>query len=110
MLELSLLQSDGGRGMLRLLDAGPAGQVVLFISDLQTHRERLLVGGAGLVRQPVLVPHLPASTLTSYSTRITTHLVEARQLIDKTHGRLLLSCRCAGWVGHWGENSVEREG
>ena len=60
MLELSFLQCDGGCSMLRLLDTGPAGQVVLFISDLQTHRERLLVGGAGLVRQPVLVPHLPA--------------------------------------------------
>ena len=37
---------------------GPAGAVLLPLPDLEAHREALLVGGAGLVSQFVLVTNL----------------------------------------------------
>ena len=50
MLELRLLQRDGGGRVLRLLDRG-AGGVVLLVADVQADGEALLVGGPGLISQ-----------------------------------------------------------
>ena len=50
MLELRLLQRDGGGRVLRLLDRR-AGRVVLLVPDEQTNGKGLLVGGPGLIRQ-----------------------------------------------------------
>ena len=50
MLELRLLQRDGGGRVLRLLDGG-AGGVVLLIADEQADGEALLVSGPGLISQ-----------------------------------------------------------
>ena len=50
MLELRLLQRDGGGRVLRLLDRGARG-VVLLVADEQADGEALLVGGPGLISQ-----------------------------------------------------------
>ena len=74
MLEAGLLKADGGGSVLGLLDAGATGTVLLPVPNLEADREVLLVGGAGLVSESVLVPHL----------------VIPGQLIDKAHWGLLL--------------------
>ena len=52
MLQLRLLQRDGGRRVLRLLDGG-AGRNVLLVADEQTNGECLLVGWPRLIGQLV---------------------------------------------------------
>ena len=60
VLELGGLQGVAGGGVLRLLDAGPGG-LVLLLAQLQDDGERLLVRRPVLVSQPVLVLDLVVS-------------------------------------------------